>query len=467
MSLQVVIIICSVTLISSVLGLLGLWHPQVLTVLFLLLTISTLKAFGHFVRVYISQKKNLFHAIILLVLIFMVFFHFIGVLTPETGFDALWYHLPLIQRYSHYQRLIFVSDYYQSLYPQFADSLIVTGYTVFGVAGAKLVSYLFFLLLLIFCFEWLRSKQSVSYSILGVLVVGMFQVVSWQSSSVYVDLISTVFFLWAIRYLLRREIFVHINLEFIVSAISSGIFFGAKFINLGFLPLFLSLSLIPLFFQNKNKHKKQLIFHFFLYWLIITGLVLPWHLRAWWESGKLFFPVGTVYAIPVITQMGVSGWKQWLMLRFRSLWRLPFDFFFRNDGYVTPLLFLFFPITLNQLKKSRELFLGVSIGIYGLLFWYFFPPPSTRYVLGCIIVFWLVIWQSAIKVMSVHEKIIRITKILVLGNVVIFMLLRIFVVSRAVPYLSGIETQNQYLDRFRNGFLDEKIDSFYSSTRLQ
>lgn len=459
MSLQAALIICGLTILVSFLGLVGLWQPFLLGILFLALILEvSFQVCKVFIDIFSQNKWRIFHIFLLILFIFTIIFHFIGVFLPETGFDALWYHLPLIQRYVEHHQLIYTADFYQSLYPQYGDGLLLLGFSVWGVLGAKLVSFLFFLLLINTVYFWLREKLSVVDTLIGTLMLCFFQVVSWQSSSAYVDLISAVFFLWLAKFLSKSKESKRPNFQLILGALSCGIFLGTKFVNLGFLPLLLLLSTITLFIGNqffKDKVKK-----FSTFWIILASVALPWYIRAWWFTGSLIYPIGTIYAVPVIEQMGVSGWSEWLAVRLRAVWRLPIEFFFKNDGYVTPLLLFFSPVLLLKKNWSKEVLLGFITGLYGLMFWFFFPPPSTRYVLGLIIVLWIMVFQQIILTFR-KTKFVHFIRIICLMNIIAFFALRLFINTRAIPYLLGQETQQQYLNRFRNGFTDEKINAFY------
>ncbi|MEO8580976.1 MAG: hypothetical protein ABI425_00170 [Patescibacteria group bacterium] len=465
MPMQAVLIICVLTIVSSGFGLLGLWYPLFSVVLFVVLLFAGICLFLYFCKDFLTQLRfGAFHYLLFLMFVFTVFFHSIGILVPETGFDALWYHLPLIQEYSTQHALVHDEQFYQSLYPQYGDGVLLLGYISLGVIGAKLVSFIFFLILSLTVYAWLRRKLSVGDALLGALVVDLFQVVSWQSSSAYVDVISAVFFLWSVEYFFLEKKESGLSIHFFTAALATGVFLGTKFINLGFLPLYVLLSFFHILMKSRDKSVQRQISELILFWLVTVSLALPWYLRSWWFTGSLIYPIGTIYAVPVIAQMGVIGWKEWIMIRVQSIWQLPFEFFFRNDGYVTPLLLLFSLVLLMKKSWSRELFLGTLTGGYGLFFWYFFPPPSTRYVLGPVIVFWIVMYQAIIHFFQKRLVWVRFIRLLCVLNVMMFLLVRVFVTTRSVPYLLHWENQQQYLDRFRNGFLDEKIDAWYSKS---
>jgi hypothetical protein len=459
MSLQAVFIISGITLLTSMLGVLGVWFPPVTGVLLIVLVVSVLFLCLSLTKDVFSRSiYSPFHVIVLCLFVLSLGLLGVGVLLPETGFDALWYHLPLVKEYTEKHSLVYDPAFYQSLYPQYGDGLFVLGYSLWQVAGAKFVAYLFFLLLAVTCYFWLRRAMSVTDALLGVLVVCFFQVVTWQATSGYVDVISAVFFLWSMWWFFESDDGKEskkAKLIFWVSSLSAGIFFGTKFVNLGFLPLFAVLASLQLRVRNIRSVLKYVV--------VMVLVAFPWYFRAWLYTGSLIYPIGTVYAVPVITQMGVNGWSEWLTQRVRDVWSLPWQFFVQNDGYVTPLLLLFSPIVLFRKKMTRHAWLGVIVGGYGLLFWFFFPPPSTRYVLGSVILLWLVLFQQVVLAVQ-RSKLLYLIRLICIINILVFFSLRLFVQSRAVSYLMGWESQQEYLDRFRNGFTDEKINSFYGKS---
>lgn len=463
MSLQVVLSICLLSILIFILGITGVLNPFICGLLFIFLILATTFLVSRVFTDYFHDGYSDGLRILLAALLFFtICFHLTGVMVPETGFDALWYHLPLVEKYSQSHQLFYDATFYQSLYPQYGDGLLLIGFSVFDVIGAKIVAYIFFLLLIITVYSWIRKTRSAQESLLGTLVVALFQVVSWQASSGYVDVMSAVFFLWSVEYLLSFQKNRSNRLAFYTSALAAGVFFGTKFVNLGFLPLYLVLTCVQFGSEEKlNSSRLQKLARFSIYWLILGLVALPWYIRAWWYTGSLIYPIGTIYAIPVIEQMGVTGWSEWLSIRLRTVWKLPLDFFFRNDGYTTPLILLFTPFLLIRKNWTKPFFLGMMIGIYGLLFWFFFPPPSTRYVLGLVIVLWITIYQATVLSLDNSKYLRNIVYSLIILNVIGFLLIRVFVSTRAVPYLLGWENQEEYLNRFRNGFLDEKIDGFY------
>lgn len=399
--------------------------------------------------------------ILFIILFLTLLSHAAGVFLPETGFDALWYHLPLIAEYVQEHRLVMNPLMYQSLYPQLGDMIFALGFQVGGVFGAKVVAYAVMLSVLASVYAWSREEMDVRLSLATTSVVALFQVVGWQASSIYVDLISGLFLIGSCWLLFSKKIQDRWS---ILSMVFFASLLATKFINLASIPLFLCFFLYYLIWQNNHLQSKL-----FAFFTVITSIILAsfYYLRAKWYTGSLLYPIGTQHAVPVIEQMQRGGWSDWLMHRLVTLYRFPTDFFLFNDGYTTILFILFIPFALYILKKSQDAriqFLPYFlVGGYGFAFWWFFPPPSTRYVIGQVIVLWIgwmILVSKHLKTQS-SQIITNGLFSVIIVTLILHLTIRLAVNTRAVPYLLGFEDQQQYLSRFKNGFTDEKIEAFY------
>lgn len=440
--------------------LLGVYSVFVGFVIYIVLATLILYSFSR-IDLFSLKKTTYFHKIVLTLFIFTVISHAMQVFLPETSFDALWYHLPTIHEYFSRKLLVYDERWYQSLYPQYGDIFFVVGYSLFGVVGAKSIAFLFTLLLIQIAFLFVRRSLTLTQSLLTVLSVALFQVVSWQSATLYVDVISAVFLLWTFYLLLHNDSERDCCIQ---AALCHGVFLGTKFINIGYIPLLFLVTSI-LFWQQYDQ-KNFLIFFkkMAIFWLISFLVALPWYVRSWWYTGSLIYPIGTIYAVPVIQQMGVSGWKEWLVVRSQNVWKLPQEFLLYSDGYTTyfPIfILLVFSCFLAKKKKvTSEFVLGSIIGGYGLLFWYFMPPPSSRYILGLLIFWWITTANYFFQIVQ-NKWLIRGIQFLLLVFCTVHLSIRLFVNTRGLPYLLGWENEQEYLNRFRNGFLDEKINTWY------
>lgn len=487
--------------IAAVFGLLGHISPLLTSLLIVPLW------YGAQVVVFVirdirdSKMHPVFTPCIVCIFHLMIGSHFIGVLLPETGFDALWYHLPVIQSFIDDSTIVYDPRWYQSLYPLLGDMLHLLGFVSFGVVGAKIVSYGIMITLLVVVYEWLRSSDvDVWWAVFGMTVVGLFQVVSWQASSAYVDVMMAVWFVAGVRQLLSaRDNTVIWSGLLLLSAVPA-----TKFIGLAYVPLIAVIIGLILVgssqFRLIVRTQRRLISASLFTALIFASF---WYIRAGLYTGNPLYPMGTIYAEPVIAQMERGGWGEWLVYRLSTIHLLLPQFFVANDGYTTQLLWMIPAIIIIQklrrvgaggvaefaesirswlLTGGTPLLHSISqyyqpliyscSGLFGLVFWWFFPPPSTRYVLGPMIVLWIGVVSWAFGTTGQlhwlrvsYRRPFRVAYVAVvcilLANLLIPLSIRLGVNTRGLPYLLGRETQQQYLDRFRNGFTDVNIDAFY------
>jgi len=127
--------------------------------------------------------------------------HLVQVFVPETGFDALWYHLPIVKAMVENRGLVYLPNLYQSVNPLFADLFFALGYVVLGDLGTKIVAYLFALGLMVVSYLLARKYLNRNWSLLLITLVSTFQVVSWQSASFYIDLAKAFFEITALLFL--------------------------------------------------------------------------------------------------------------------------------------------------------------------------------------------------------------------------------------------------------------------------
>ena len=114
--------------ISSLAGFLGLLRPG----LSLLLIVPSVLLCGMGWKVIQHWKDaSLILKILLVVLGGLWLMHSVGVLMPETGFDAVWYHLPIILRNMEVGSFVYQPALYQSLNPLFSDTLFLLGWGLF------------------------------------------------------------------------------------------------------------------------------------------------------------------------------------------------------------------------------------------------------------------------------------------------------------------------------------------------
>src|SRR5258708_1946884 len=100
-------------------------------------------------------------------LVVIWFIHLLGVFVPETGFDAVWYHLPIVSEFAKLHRVMYLPDFYQSLNPLWSDLIFLHGYQLAGEIGAKFVAYIFGLSFLFVSYQLAREVMNRRWALIS------------------------------------------------------------------------------------------------------------------------------------------------------------------------------------------------------------------------------------------------------------------------------------------------------------
>ena len=376
----------------------------------------------------IQQMPSFFRAasrpqrIFILILSGWWILHFLQVFVPETGYDAVWYHLPVAKIVVNNHRFIADPHFYQTFNPLFADSIFFLGYLAGAERGAKFVAYGFGLTLIIVTYGLSRKFLHRTQALAVCALVSGFQVVSWQSASFYIDVAKAVFELAALAYLLERQF------------LQAGYMLGASLASKLF-----SVALTPVFLWLGKR------------WQVLISLLflLPFLGMAYAASGNPIYSLtmhsGQLLSIHYLTQQTL---------------RLPSIFFEigLTRDYTHPILLAFFPLFFIHRKKLRPLFPLLLLGGAQVLLWWYVPPQSTRYALSgfiCLTIATVWLLQRTVK------------KPLLLPMFIIFSCMafpiRLVIAKRSMEFLLGRKNTATYLQQFLDGNIDAPLKSWYES----
>ncbi len=363
--------------------------------------------------------------------------HFTGVFVPETGFDAVWYHLPIVSQFVQSHRIVYISTYYQSLNPMFSDLIFLLGYQVLRELGAKLVAFLFATTLLLVSYQIARKFFNRWWSLLCVLIISTFQVVAWQSSSFYVDIAKAVWELAAVWMFLESEFS------------QSALYFGASLATKLF-----SIFLLPSFLLTRRSLK---------FLLIAILIAAPFYVFAYRITGNPFISFSIHEA--KLSEIGGNASVPWYVLQ-RTL-ALPSSLtqltLFSRD-YASLIFLVFIAIFFFNLKKiwqNTQLRFLLIFAANQWLIWWYIPPLSTRYALsGFVILLILFLW--AIEQYIQKHPTYRTPFLTAIVFSILFNLLpRIVPLKRNLIYLFGKQTKTQYIQQFYDGNIDQHLKNWY------
>ena len=416
---------------------------------------------------YNTLVKQIKKKILSIPLILIWLSHLIQVFVPETGFDALWYHLPIAKAIIKNKGLVYLPNLYQSLNPLFADLYFTFGYFLLGDLGAKIVAYLFALSLIFVTYKLSRKYLNKSWSILAITLISTFQVISWQSASFYVDLAKAFFEISALLLLYcflfdGSHIIENKNKENSKHLVIAGLFFGAslasKLFSLFLLPVYL---LIIYLFSQKNKIKNTTYFLF-------SSLLLPFpfYLFAYLNTGNPFYSF-----LIHFNKLGEIGGNNNLLFYFleRTI-KLPFSLFeiFSARDYISFIFLIFLPIVLLSYKKilnRKNIFLLIfSLSQY--LLWWYLPPLSSRYAMAGFITLTIFYLKIIHDFTTLHKEYLKPIIIGIIFSILINFAPRIIVNIRSLKYILGKQTKLEYLEQFYDGSIDNNIKEWHFRTTL-
>lgn len=125
---------------------------------------------------------------LLALLAIMLSLAFVEAVAPETGFDAMSYHLALLTTYSEHHRLVSTPYNVQSWFYLGADMNYLLAMMIGGQTAAKLVHFSFMLLTGATVFAFTARRSSTYSGLLAAVLFVTAPLVLWEASTAYVDL---------------------------------------------------------------------------------------------------------------------------------------------------------------------------------------------------------------------------------------------------------------------------------------
>lgn len=361
-------------------------------------------------------------------LLWLIFFcfvviNFLGVFVPEIGFDALWYHLTLpklwlLKKQWHFDGGLL----YYSVMPRLTETIFIPLIHLSGSIGPKLIQFLSgigtsYLI-------WKISRQlslTPKVSTLAVILYYCSWLISWESSSAYIDLFRGLLETLALYQFLFGS--------WIFGGIFLGLAIGTKWLALG------SLLVYALVFGPK---------------IIIPALVVscPWFLVSFFYTGNPVYPLfSSILQHSILDPLQI----------FKQLAIPSFYLTFPFDDFINPLMGVIFIIAAFGIFSQNRLLKKISlIGIFETLSTLILDPPSARFLIPYLPA--LVI-ASAYQVRFLKKSHIFYVQSIVLLSAVAVLTLRLFAFSKNIPFLLGQEDANQYLTRLSGRLPDTFVDS--------
>ncbi len=361
--------------------------------------------------------------LILVPICILVVLNFLVSFTPEMGFDALWYHLTLpklwlLKKQWHFDGGLL----YYSVMPRLTETIFIPLIQYTGTTGPKLLQFASALGTSYLIFKICRNlKLSKLWSFLAISLFYCTWLVSWESSSAYIDLFRGFLELFALYQFLFGS--------WVLGGVLLGLAIGTKWLALG------SLIIFSLIFGPKIL-------------LLAIPIALPWFIIAFHFTGNFIYPIFS----PIIHNnfLGFGTILKHLLF--------PYFFFtFPFDDFISPLVGLVFLIAIWALfNPNKSVTKIATVGILGSLSTLFIDPPSARFLIpylpALVISAVFVVSSMSINLQKIFISLAILSSIIILG-------LRAIAFKKYIPFLLGRQTTEQFLTSHSLRLPDTFIDS--------
>jgi len=332
-------------------------------------------------RSLISSRIPPLEIVLVLVVLIAVVFNLAGASVLPSDWDGLGAYLPLAKEWTYLHRLTNIPYINFTVHngPFNVGILYAMALLVKDAILAKLIHFAFGLLTAVGVYALAKRYFSSRTALFSGSIFYLIPLVSWQSTTAYIDLGFT-FYAFLGFYALTNWITSGKRSWLIISAILSGLCLGSKYT--GFLWVTLLLAVILINDLVLKKEKFIVMAKTFVLYTVLTGLIgCFWYLRAFIVSGhsvfsllQLFFKGwlrSEAFVVPVVPEVPavsvvpevpmVPEAPGFLSATFSSLvpyLRLPWEMTMHSRGFSDPgaigLLFLsFLPFLLvSRFRKS-------------------------------------------------------------------------------------------------------------------
>jgi hypothetical protein len=391
--------------------------------------------------------------------------HAIGLLTPEVGFDAVWYHLPVLHLMIKAGGLTYNPEWYQTLNPVFSDLFFSWGYVALGELGAKVTAYVLALSWAGVTYKLFRSYVPRNWALGGVIIASLFQPVAWQASSFYIDIARSF---WEVSALFVLLTFFREKKPWQI--VVAGLCFGAALASKLFVVVLLPFWLIAVCLSSREKRLRNAV----LFGGCALLVVVPFWMHTAHFGGSPWYPLQMGSdALSVIG--GASSWSAYIWEQSIKLWWAPWYLSISRD-YISPLITWCLPLvfliawryrkSLKSLRfwQSRQrLLVMIPIIVGEMVVWWYLPPVSSRYALTGFVCLWLVEVMAVREILAhmnpkISKQFMKLVVVVWCGAVIFGLLPRLGVTAKTLFWISKGANRERYYQQARDGWIDTHLD---------
>lgn len=430
-------------LILAMIGIIGVW----------LILSDVVITIAHWLK----KKRFPCAATIIWTILFLclAFIVLIPALAPPSGsdWDSLAYHLAIPKLYLQHGGFYYIDYSSHSNFPFLVEMLYTPALSMNNPAGAKMVHYLYGVLLVLAVVMLTRKHFNPKAAPLAALAVASMPIVLWEATTAYIDLATALYTVIAVNFLLN-----YLDNEdrksLVGCAIAVGFAASTKMTALALIPLLIIWLLIDRYAAVRRIEWKRA--------LMFVGIALlvcsPWYIKTLIYTGNPVYPF--FYSI-----FGGKDWtselaQNYTMLQGRfgmghnlgSFLMLPWNLTFHSDRFydtpglfIGPIFLVAVPLLLVTRYNSRKL-VGLTLFFLAQIILWFVLTQQSRYLIPSFAILAVII--TAIAYFDERCRFTRTALYLTFIATMLFGILRLsFQIIDAAPVVFGHETQDAYLSK--------------------
>lgn len=416
-----------------------------------------------------KQKRwpSLPTAVCVIVFICLALVVLVPALAPPSGsdWDSLAYHLAIPKLFVQHGGFYYIDFASHSNFPMLVEMLYTPALAMHEPAGAKMVHYLYGVLLVLAVVMLVRKHFNAKGAPLAALAIAGMPIVMWEATTAYIDLATALYTVVAV-YLLLDYLDKSELRSLVWCGAAAGFAASTKMTGLALIPMlavWLVVDHVVAALRGRQAGTETGRYgRVFIHALVLCGVGLlvcsPWYIKSLIYTGNPVYPF--FYSI-----FGGKDWTQELAHNYTMLQRhfgvghdfasfmfLPFDLtfystrFYDTPGlFVGPILLVAVPLLLVARCWSRKLVGLLVFFIAQLAIWFAFTQQS-RYLIPAFAI--LAVIVAAVAYSDQRLRVTRVALYTVFAATALFgVWLTGFAIPSATPVVLGYETADQYLSR--------------------
>jgi hypothetical protein len=444
-----------------ILGCLQILIPSIISITLVILFVFSLAGWWnlrfHFSHSSEPKEESFWEKFAAVLLTASIAAAFLLVLTPETGKDALIYHLAVPKLFLKHQGFYFIPGNIFANYPLHSEMLFLVGLFLNGDTLAKGMHFLALLCLLLGIWQFIRARSEHAYPVLSVVIFFTIPTVFITSHTANNDLFITLYSVAAVFAFLnwheyRQEGWI------VFCGIFSGLAVACKYTAL-ILPMLGFLGILLLSYRRNDGTK--ITCHTILLYvlaLLITGS--PFYLKNWILTDNPFYPFlsgifggrgwepeqARSYDL-FVSSLGMGRtWMDYLLLPWNVSLRAELSSP-RFDGLLGPMFILIIPFAIGIRRISVPMKVITVYCIITFMFWAS-SAQQLRYLIP-IFPFLAIITGSILAFYRKRALLFGILSLIIAGSLAFNMyhISRDFFKAMPVGVVIGTESREAYLGR--------------------